>query len=220
MALTSINRPFERAGRGDLFLAAYPSADVGTTFANRVDGFFAIFYTDGAGRKTLKGGVNPWCNMEASGINVKAKQNTIEYDPNNAPKHPVGIQDSTISAEFMFADVDPAHLADAFNLTTAELIAMAAVIGKAGRSTAVIGGQSILNKLVAMYRMPSILVPGEYDHYLIPRVVIAPDTEIKLSKKEVVTCKLVLSALPDVYLLNADGFPEVMIADIANAAGL
>lgn len=220
MALTSINRSFERAGRGELFLAAYPTSDPGANFNGRIDGYFGKFYTDGQGRKTLTGGVNPWCNMSADGFTVKAKQNLVEYDPNNASKHPVGIQDTEISAEFMFADVDPQHLADAFSLTTAELVALAAATGKAGRKTAAIGGQSILTKLTAMYRMPSALVAGEYDHYLIPRCIISPDTEIKLSKKDVVTCKLELSALPDVYLLNTDGFGELLLADIADAPGL
>lgn len=222
MSLTSINRSFERGGRGQLFLKAYPAANPGATssLTDVVKGFFGLFYADGDARKTLSGGVNPYCNLDASGLSVKFKQETIDVDPNNGPKHAIAIKETSCEAEINFYDVDPAHLADAFNLKAEELLTIAASVGKAGKVTALIGGQSVLNRLVALYRMPSPDFPGEYDHYLFPRVVIAPDTDIKLSKKDAIALKLKLSCQPDLYLINSDGFSEIAMADISNAAAL
>ncbi len=220
MALTSINRSFERSGRGDLFIVAYPTADPGTDIPTRITGYFANFYTDGAACKALKAGMNPWANLSAEGLKVKCKQNPVEFDPNNGPKHPVGIQDTDIGAEFAFADVDPAHLADAFSTTPEELIAQAAATAKAGRSRVVLGGQSQFNKYLVMYRMPSVLVPGEFDHYLFLRTIFVVETDFDLNKKSPMVCKLKLQCLPDAYLMNAAGFPELAVADIANAPGL
>ncbi|MBS1729849.1 MAG: hypothetical protein JSS67_03625 [Bacteroidetes bacterium] len=219
MSLATINAPFERTGRGQLYLAAYPSADPGatTSLVDEVEGFFGIFYTDGLERKTLKAGVKPWANIDSNGLKVKVKQNVVEYNPNAGSKHPVAIEDTAVSAEITFADVDPAHLADAMSLSAAELLAQAAAVGKAGRAVAILGGQTNLNKYVAMYRMPSILTPGEYDHYLFPRITFNVDAEFDLSKAKVLTCKLMMAAQPDLYIINADGFGEMAFADIANA---
>src|SRR5690348_13306293 len=128
MGLTTINASFERTGRGQLYLAAYPTADPGatTSLADEVKGFFGIFYTDGDERKTLKAGVKPWANIDANGLKTKVKQNVVDYDPNSGPKHAVAIADTAITGEVTFADVDPAHLADAMSLATEELLAQAA----------------------------------------------------------------------------------------------
>jgi len=221
MALTTINAGFEKTGKGNLYLAAAPTTDPGgsTTILATITGYYAKFYADGTTRKTLTGGVLPWANLDSSGLNVKIKQNTVEVDPNNGSKHPIGIIDTEMSGEITFLDCDPAHLADAFSCTAAELQAFAAASGKAGRKTVLLGGQSILLKYTALYRMPS-LITGEYDHWLFPRIVISPDIDLKLSKKDAISCKLRFTAQPDIYALNADGFGEMAFADVADAVAL
>ena len=219
MALTSVNGSLERTGKGQLYLVSAPVADPGASIALRITGYFNLFYAAG----TMKGTptVSPWCNMDASGLSIKAKQNTVEYDPNDGSKHPVGIIDCDMSGEFTFADVDPAHLADAFSCTTEEIITIAASTGKGARSQALLGGQSVFNKLTAMYRMPSGLgIAGEYDHFLFPRVIISPDADLKLSKKDMVTVKLKFTALNDIWLKNNAGFGEQCIADLTTAVGV
>lgn len=193
------------------------------TFADYIEGFFQQFYMDPKARKLLRSDPNgtPWGNIDANGISVKIKQNTVDYDANNAPKVPVGIQDTGVTAEITFADVDPAHLADALSATLNQKVTIAPSTAKAGRMSVSIGGSNVLNNYTAMYRMPSVLFPGEFDHFLFLRPVIVVDTDLKLSKKETVTCKLKLTCLPDKWVNNLDtGTPELAVAETANAAGL
>lgn len=218
MALASINRNIERTGRGEFYLAPYPTADPGTDAASRLTAFFALFYADGAACKTLKAGVTPWANLTSDGLKVKVKQNVVEVDPNNGPKHTIGVQDTDMSGEMGFIDVDPAHLADAFGCSVDELIAQAAATGKAGRSRVLLGGQTNLVKYVGLYRMPSALVPGEFDNYLFLRILFTVDTEFDFNKKSAVNCKMKFEALPDCYLVNANGLPEQAVYDMATEA--
>ena len=192
-------------------------------YADYIEGFFQEFYGDPKQRRVLRPDANgqPWGNIDANGLACKIKQNPVEYDANNAPKVPVGIADTAISAEITFADVDPNHLADVLSATLNQKVTIAPSIGKAGRMSVSIGGSNVLINYTAMYRSPSVLFPGEFDHYLYLRPVIVVDTDLKLSKKDTVTCKIKLTCLPDKWLINPDtGTPELAVAEIANAAGL
>lgn len=221
MALTSINANYERMGRGNLYIVARPSSDPGVDSTARVHGYKALFYAVGDTGVALKSGVKAYANLTADGLSIKSKQNMIEFEPNNGPKHPVGVADTEIDLEFEFADVDAAHVADVFNLSASELIAIAAASGKAGRSFALVGGQSSVTAVSVCYQMPSVLVPGQFDNEIFPRVILSGDSELKLGKKSgTVTLKVKGSALPDTYLLNADGFGESWIHDVATAAAL
>lgn len=196
---------------------------VAPAYADYIEGFFQEYYADPKARKTLRGDANgqPWGNIDANGLSCKVKQNAVEYDANNAPKVPVGIQDTSITAEITFADVDPLHLADVLSATLNQKVTIAPSTGKAGRMSVSIGGSNVLTNYTAMYRMPSVLFPGEFDHWLYLRPVIVVDTDLKLSKKETVTCKVKLTCLPDKWLINPDtGTPELAVAEFANAAGL
>lgn len=218
MALTSVNRNFERTGRGEFYLAPYPAIDPGVDMTARLTAFMALFFADGVACKALKAGVNPWANLTSDGIKVKVKQNRVESDPNQGPKHPIGVQDTEIDGEIGFLDVDPAHLADAFSCSVEELIAQAAAAGKAGRSRVLLGGQVNLTKYVGLYRMPSVLIPGEFDNFLFFRILFNVESDFDLNKKTAVSCKLKFSALPDCYVVNLAGIPEQAMYDIATAA--
>ena len=198
-----------------------PSAAPG--FADYIEGFFQEYYTDPKARKVLRSDAQgiPWGNLDANGLSVKIKQNPVEFDANNAPKVPIGIQDTSVTAEITFADVDPNHLADVLSATLNQKVTIAPSVGKAGRMSVSIGGSNILNNYTGMYRMASVLYPGEFDHYLFLRPVIIVDTDLKLSKKDTVTCKIKLTCQPDKWIYNLDsGTPELAVAEIANAAGL
>jgi hypothetical protein len=218
MGLTTINGNFERHGRGDLFLAPYPAADPGTgTLASTVDGYYGLFYQDPVAKKVLKAGVKPWCNLDGDGIEFTVKEESIESNPNRGLKHkiPVGIDEAGLKLTFL--DVDAPHLVDALGLPASQLIAVAAAAGKAGRKIAVMGGSRSTAKYVAMYRMASAMVDGEFDHYLFPRVMSIADATIKLGKKEQVKFGMTLTILDDLYALAADGTGVIGWADTADA---
>ena len=204
-----------------------PVRDVGPAvapaYADYIEGFFQEFYGDPKQRRVLRVDSygQPWGNIDANGLSCKVKQNGVEYDANNAPKVPIGVADTAVTAEITFADVDPNHLADVLSATLNQKVTIAPSTGKAGRMSVSIGGSNVLLNYTAMYRMPSVLFPGEFDHFLYLRPVIVVDTDLKLSKKDTVTCKIKITCLPDKWLINPDtGTPELAVAEIANAAGL
>jgi hypothetical protein len=221
MALAALNGNFQKVGTCQLYLVAAPSADPGAgTLASTADGYYGLFYQDAAAKKVLKSGVTPYCNLTADGISQKVKPSTVEFDYNNGPKTKMlsGIDEASV--EFSFYDVDTAHLKDVFGLATADLIAVAAAAGKAGRKIAAIGANANYNNVVAMARMASVLIPGEYDHFLWPLASFVPEIDVKLSKKDAYSVKVTLSLRPSPYALNAAGNGVIMLADTADAAAL
>lgn len=60
-------------------------------------------------------------------------------------------------------------------------------------------------RVVALLRMPSILVPGEYDNRLYFRNVMTLDADEKFNKKSAVNMKIVLSPQNDVFMVDSDG---------------
>jgi len=222
MTLSTVNRSFERTGGGELFLAALPASTVFTA-ASSIDSFaslyYELFYEDGDSRKTLATGKKPYAALTSDGIKTKLKNNLVEVDPNSGPKHSVGIQDTSITGEITIIDITPQKLAELANCSTDELIATAAASGKAGRSTVAIGGQSQLVNYSAMYRMPSKLVPGEFDHIFFPKVAFTLDADLDLSKGKVLAVKFKFDALQEPYgCVNAAGIPVQMFYDIATVA--
>lgn len=221
VAIPTINSSFKRVGKGDIFLAAHPAVDPGTaTLASTVDGYYGLFYTDAAAKKALKGGVKVLCETTIAGLDVKIKPSIVEFEPNNGPKQKLvtGIEEA--SAEFSFYDADPAHLAHVFGLDATQLLAVAAAAGKAGRKIAAISPTTATGRFVLMFRMPSVQVPGEFDHVLLPNIRLMPDLELKLSQKDKVEVKVQVSVLADDFAIGADGSGVVAIIDAADAPGL
>lgn len=224
--LSTVDRSFERIGRGELYLAIYPAAaqtDIAAaiaapTITKFAEAYFKLFYADGAKRKALGSGILPYGNLTSDGLKVKVKQNLIEVDPNSGPKHTVGISDTEMSFEVGFIDATPQKLAELASCSTEELIATAAGALQAGKSLVAIGGASVLTKYVMLYRMPSATVPGEFDNWLFPRVTFTMEFDADLNKKGVLVFKVKGSILPEAYgMVNAAGIPEMAIYDISNA---
>lgn len=221
MALTSYNSNFQKVGTGQLYLFAAPSADPGAaTFASTIDGYYGLFYTDAAGKKVLKGGINPYANLTAAGLTMKVKPAIVEFDYNNAPKSKMLAGIDEASVEFEFFDADTAHLKDVFGIGTADLLSISAVSGKAGRKIAGIGANANYNNVVAMYRMASVLTPGEFDHFLFPLASFNPEIDVKLTKKDAFSIKVSLGLRPSPYVTNAAGNGVFMVADTADAAAI
>jgi len=226
MALSSVNRSFEKIGRGEFYLAAQPASTVFSACVTQTDyikKYMELFYTTGTGDtlKVLAAGTKVYAALTAEGIKVKLKANTIEVDPNSGPKHVIGIQDTEVTFELGIIDLTPQKLAELAGCSAEELITQAAATGKAARSQVLIGGQSILTSYVGLYRMPSTLVPGEFDHILMPKLQWTLETDLDLNKKSPLTAKVKGTALQEPYgLVNAAGFPEQIIYDIAMAPGV
>ena len=64
----------------------------------------------------------------------------------------------------------------------------------------------------------SVLVPGEYDHFLWPLCNIVPELDVKLSKKDAYKVKVKFSLRPSPYALNAAGNGCISFCDTADAA--
>lgn len=228
MALTSVNRLFERPGRVEVFLALAPTVDPLTTPTGvattdnplRLIEFYKLFYADGSARKALKGGVVPYANIDSDGVTAKVKANPIETDPQNGSKHTIGISDFETTIEFPILDFDAAHFADLIGARAEDKVSTAAASGIAGRLSVLFGAQKVPTRVVALLRMPSVLVPGEYDNKLFFRSTMMVDAEEKLQKKNAVNAKVMLSCQNDVFMVDSDGTGHIGAVDNALVAAL
>ena len=223
MSLTSQLTTFKRVGPGQIYLAAAPITDPGSaTVPTTTDGYYALFYGAGgkAAKKTLTGGVNPWGVITSGGLTVNIKPSTVDFDPNNGPKTKIvtGIDEAT--AEFEFYDVNPAHLVDMFGSQAADLIAVVAATGIAGRKIAVVGPNANNALYTVLYRIPDPLLSGEFFHVLFPAANIIGELGLKMSKKDQLQAKVTFSLQGSPFMNNAQGFPIVMVSDAPDAAGL
>ncbi len=213
MALATVNRLFERPGRVEVFLALAPTTDplaspTGVAANDnplRLIEYYKLFYSDGSARKALKAGVVPYANIDGEGVTVKTKANPIEVDPNSGSKHTIGYADFESSIEFPILDGDADHWKDIIGARAEDIISTAAASGVAGRKTVLWGAQKMPLRVVALLRMPSILVPGEYDNRLYFRNVMTLDADEKFNKKSAVNMKIVLSPQNDVFMVDSDG---------------
>ena len=228
MALTSINRLFERPGRVEVFLALAPTVDplasptgvAATDNPLRLIEVYKLFYADGTARKALKAGVKPYANIDADGVSSKVKANPVEVDPNSGSKHTIGYSDFETSIEFPILDLDVAHWSDILGARAEDLVSTAAATGVAGRSTVLFGAQKVPTKVVALLRMPSVLVPGEYDNKLFFRAAMTVDAEEKFQKKNATNAKITLSCQNDVFMVDSDGTGHIGAIDNALVAAL
>lgn len=225
MALTSINRLFERPGRVEVFLALAPTVDplgsptgvAATDNPLRLIEFYELFYADGTTRKALKGGVVPYANIDSDGVTVKTKATPIKVDPNSGSEHTIGFADFPTSVEFPILDFDAAHFADLIGARAEDKVTTAPAAGVAGRLTVLFGAQKLPTKVVVLCRMPSILVPGEYDNKIFFRAAMEVDAEEKFQKKSAVSTKVILTCQNDVFMVDSDGTGHIGSVDNATA---
>lgn len=196
-----------------------PSAS--PAYADYAEGWMQRFYADPTTCKTLNPLLSPWGMLTAAGFKPKFKQEEVPIDPADGPKYTAFVQSLLTEAEFTFLDVNADHLADALSCASSQLISIAAATGKAGRSRLGVGSERALRLYAAMYRMPSVKFPGEFDHLVIPRVTVALDTDLEFAKGKAVDCKIKLSAQAEPSLISPDnGEYMTCMFDYAVAAGL
>jgi hypothetical protein len=222
MGLSTALINFKRVGPGALYLALAPLVDPGTgTQQSTEEGYYGLFYTDPAGKKTLKPGVKPFINADKSGINIKIKPSKVSFDPCLGTKTDRVTGIDTASAEVTAYDIyNPSHLVDIYGSQASDLITQVAATGKAARSIALIGPQSYNTAYVAMWRMASPLVPGEFWHYLMTNITMDADLDLKLSKTDEVKSKLGFQLECSPFLFNSAGNGVVLITDDPTAPGL
>jgi hypothetical protein len=218
VANPTISSVYKRIGAGDIYLAAYPTTMVATTLTTILDTYYAIFYDDGVAKKAIKSGTKRLCETTSAGLSLKIKSGSVEFEPNNSPKQKLGTGVEDATGEFSFYDADPAHLAFLFGVDSTQLLDIAPGTGKAGRMIAAMaaGVANSNSCFTVMFRMPSVLIPSEYDHVLIPCCRINPELDLKLSRKDKVEAKATLSIVPDTYALGADGTGICFVVDAAD----
>lgn len=206
-AIATLNESLKRSGRGLFYLAAYPAiAPTGADWQAKARVLFDLFLAS-TKWDTLASGVVPFANLNTNGLDVKAKQNMLEWESNVDAKEDVAIIDEDLTAEFTFADGDPKHLATLFNAAADDLVSVAAATGTPGYDLLGLGGQQSLQDLVALYMIEDQQFPGQYEMFLFPKVSSNIDADWKFSKKSVVETKAMIRAKGDYNILNARNKP-------------
>lgn len=221
MSLSSILNAFKRAAPGQLYLKPAPTADPGTaTVASTTDGYYALFYGSGgkAAKKTLTGGVTPWGNLTDDGLTFKVTPSEVEFSPNNAAKTKINTGIDSADVNFDIYDVDPAHVVDLFGSQAADLLTVASAAGVAGRSIAVVGPNALNQLYTAMYRVPDPTFAGEYWHLMLFAVNLRCEVDMKLSKKDALKMKVMMSLEGSPFMNNSQGYPAAFAYDIPTAA--
>lgn len=221
MTLSVANTSQIRSGKGQLFLAAYPASNAGTTLTTRAEIYYELFYADGTIRKTLAGGVTPWATLTADGFSLKVKQDQIKFDPNDGAEFVVGIKDTAVTAEFSFGELTAAKLSEVLSSAADTILTTAAASGTAGRTTVAMGSESAIKYYTALYRVESKQFPGEYDNYLLPKVNFEADFDLSLKKGEAVKLKVKAICNPDSNgMVAANGLPIYALVDTVTAAAV
>jgi hypothetical protein len=219
MPLTSALVNYRRVGPGQLYLLPAPTTGI-TTEEDYYKLFFGSTGTAAAAKKVITAGLNPYVNIDNSGLDLKIKASTVKFDPNNGPATELVTGIDAATAEITAFDVEPTHLVDMFGSQASDLVTVAAATGVAARKIALLGPQSWNVPYCGLYRMPSQNVPGEFFHYLFPNLLMTPDLDIKMSKKDEMKAKLTFQLMCSPYLLNSAGFGVVVITDDPTAPGL
>ena len=219
MALATFNRNAIQAAAGQIFVVATPATLVGATVALKVTELFALFYTSGDSRSSLKGGVTPWAVLDKNGFKAKVVTKEIKNDPNDGPEEVIGWESVSSNAEITIYDVDVDHLKDILSATAAQVLATASGAGVAGRSTLLAGGQRTPTDYCLLYRYPSKKYPGEFRNVLIPACTLSLDGDTEYSKGKAIEAKIKVDAKAFSLLLDpSTNLPVVWLEDTVTAA--
>jgi len=220
MPISSQAANYRRVGPGQIYLV--PAPNVATGFTSE-EGYYGLFYQNPANKVALLAAMLPWINLDNTGLNLKIKSSTVKFDPCLGPAVEVVTGIESAQAEVTMFDVDPPHLVDIFGSQAADLIAVAAgtgatapgtpLTGVAARNIALLGPQSYNLPYSVLYRMQSMNTPGQFFHYLFPNVILTPDLDIKMSKKDEFKAKVTMQLMCSPYLMNSAGYGVVVISD-------
>lgn len=190
-------------------------------YADYLEGWMQRFYEDPTICKALNRLLTPWAQLTAEGFKPKFEQQGIDVDPYDGPKFTLAAQDTLVSGEFTFLDVNADHLQDAFSTPGGAIASIAAATGKAARTRVGQGAERVLNKYALCYRMPSVKYPGEYDHLVIPRTTLVVKADPSFTKSKAFDLKIGFSAQAEPSLLSpVNGEYMTHFFDFATGAGL
>ena len=216
--LGSLNQSRVISGPAQVYLAAYPAAGyVGSTDAARVTALKALFYSDSATDACRVLVPSVYCDLDASGIDLKFSQASIEFDPNLGGKYKAANGPASLAVTWSFKDVDANKIIDAFSAIAGDAFTTTAGASIAGRKTVMIGRQGAPLKVAILVRYPST-IPGEFENVYVPMATLEPSWEIKLDKKNVAVAKMTANAITDMTLLGSQAMPPVALWDQVSAA--
>jgi len=221
----TLNQSKKIVGPAQVYLVAYPTGGyTGASDAVRVTNVKSLFYSDAATDADRVLIPSIYSDIDAAGIEVKVKQDKVEYDPNMGGKYKVANSVSEVSVTWAYKDLDANKIIDAFSALTGDTFTTTAATGVAGRKTVMLGRQSVPLYVAMLIRYPSEIVSAgavqEYRNIYIPYATITPDWTLKIDKKSAATVKMTAEAICDMTLIGSGPMPPVALTDDVTAAGL
>jgi len=222
--LGTLNQSKRISGPGQVYLVAYPTGGyTGGTDALKVTALKALFFSDSATDACRVLIPSIYSDIDASGIEVKLKQGSVEFDPNAGSKYKTSNAPSEVTVTWAYKDLDANKIIDAFSAVAGDTFTTAAAAGVAGRKTVILGRQSAPLYCAILIRYPSEIVSAggvaEFRNIYIPYATVTPDWTIKIDKKSVSVCKVAATGICDWSLVGTAAMPPVALADDVTTAG-
>jgi hypothetical protein len=220
-----LNQSKKIFGPGQVYLVARPAGGyTGGTDALRIADVKSLFYSDSATDACRTLIPSPYSDITATGIDVKLKQNPIEFDPNMGGKYKAGNGPSEVTVTWTYKDMDANKIMDAFSAVTGDTLTTVAATGVAGRKSVLIGRQGAPLEVAICVRFPVNTVSAggvqEFQNIFVPYATITPEWELKVDKKELVTCKLTATGICDMSLIGTAAMPPICLTDDVTNPGL
>jgi hypothetical protein len=215
MSLATMLQSKRIVGPAQVYLVTYPTGGyTGGSDALKLTALKALFFSDSATDACRLVTPSAYSDMDASGVQIKLKQGSVEFDSNLAGKYKLSSGPTEGSVTFQFKDLDSLHMIDAFSALTGDIFTTAAGASIAGRKTVRLGSQTNPLFVAAMIRYTSELnvVGGtapEYNYILCPYCSMSPDLDIKIDKKSAATAKIQLELICDYSLQGTAPIPPI-----------
>ena len=221
----TLNQSNHIVGPAQVYLVAYPSGGyTGATDAIRVTNVKSQFYSDAATDADRVLIPSIYSDIDATGIEVKLKQDSVEFDPNMGGKYKVSNSVSECSVTWSYKDLDANKLIDAFSALTGDTFTTTAATGVAGRKTVMLGRQSTPLTVAMCIRYPSEIVSAggvqEYRNIYVPMANLTPDWTLKIDKKSAAVVKVTANGVCDMTLIGSGPMPPIALTDDIVSAGL
>lgn len=207
MALSTYNPAKIRPFPGDVFLFAHPTANPGTdtTPVNVIKGYFGLMYVDGQKKAALTAGIKPWGILKSDGLAIDPKYKILEVDTNQPiPQIQAGFYPEAVEIDLTICDPSRDKLLEVLSALAGHKIDTAAALGQAGQAGLMLGAQIYFTPYTFIFRSPSPLGGGNFDHFLVPKGVFDPAAiKIEFSKTKLWELKMKLKPQGDDFLLDA-----------------
>lgn len=220
-----LNQSKKIAGPAQVYMVPRPSAGyTGADDTAKMKNVCSQFFSDSStmALRTLTPSV--YADLDASGIDIKVKQNAIEFDPNMGSKYKAMNAPAELSVTWSFKDLDANKIMDAWSAVSGDTITTTAATGIAGRKTVYVGRQGAPLEVAILVRYPTSTVSAggvaEFQNIFIPYATVTPDWELKFDKKNLVVCKLTATAIADMSLIGSQAMPPIALMDDVTSAGL